>query len=45
MPGEKNVLIKNNFDVGEQIKIKEGPFTGFSGSVENVDAPKNKLDV
>lgn len=45
LPGEKNVRIKQNYAVGDQVKINEGPFVGFSGSVEGVDLDKNKLDV
>lgn len=45
LPGEKNVRIKQNFEVGDQVKINEGPFSGFSGKVEGVDASKNKLDI
>ena len=33
------------FEVGEAVRIKEGPFTDFHGSVENVNYDKNKLRV
>lgn len=33
------------FEVGETVRIKEGPFTDFSGNVEEVNYDKNKLQV
>lgn len=45
IPGEKNVKIKQNYNVGDQVKINDGPFANFSGAVEEVNAEKNKLKV
>ena len=43
--GEKVVRIKQNFEVGETVKITEGPFATFSGAIEEVNAERNKLRV
>lgn len=43
--GEKNVRIKQNYAIGDQVKITDGPFATFSGSVEEIDAAKGKLRV
>jgi transcription termination/antitermination protein NusG len=36
---------KVEFVVGEYIRVKEGPFTDFNGSVEDVNYEKNKVRV
>jgi transcription termination/antitermination protein NusG len=36
---------KVQFDVGETIKINDGPFLNFSGVIEEVDPDKGKLKV
>lgn len=33
------------FDVGQTVRIKEGPFTDFNGMVEEVNYEKNKLRI
>ena len=36
---------KVEFEVGEYVRVKEGPFTDFNGSVEEVNYEKNKVRV
>ena len=33
------------FTVGENVKVIDGPFNGFTGSIENVNEEKRKLEV
>ena len=42
---EKIVKPKLSFDVGEVVRIIEGPFDSFTGNIEEVDAEKGKLRV
>lgn len=43
--GEKPVRMKQSFSVGEQVKIIDGPFASFSGTIDEVNMEKNKLRV
>lgn len=42
---EKTFHVKQEFVVGEEVRIMEGPFESFSGSVEEVMQEKGKLRV
>ena len=41
--GEESVAIP--FTLGESIKVIDGPFNGFNGTVEKVNEDKRKLEV
>ena len=45
LKGEKQIRIKQNYEVGDNVKITDGPFSTFTGVVEEVNAEKNKLRV
>ena len=45
LKGEKAVRVKQSYDIGDNVKITEGPFATFSGTVEEVMAERNKLRV
>jgi transcription termination/antitermination protein NusG len=36
---------KTLFEVGEMVRVKEGPFTDFNGNVESVNYEKSKIQV
>ena len=43
--GSEKPRHKVEFEVGELIRVKEGPFTDFNGSIEEVNYEKSKLRV
>ena len=43
--GENERPIDIDFEIGETVKVNEGPFANFTGSVEEIDKDKNKLKV
>ena len=43
--GERPVRIKQSFNVGDTVKITEGPFATFTGAIDNIDEEKEKLTV
>ncbi|NBC28563.1 MAG: transcription termination/antitermination factor NusG [Spirochaetes bacterium] len=43
--GEKSLKPKQSFTAGEQVRIVEGPFDSFTGTVEDVNVEKGKLRV
>ena len=45
MKGERPVRAKQIYIVGEQVKITDGPFESFAGTIEEVNQEKNKLKV
>ena len=45
MKGERPVRARQAFAAGEQIKIIDGPFESFTGTIEEVNQEKNKLKV
>lgn len=43
--GEKIVHVKQSYAVGDIVKIMEGPFATFEGTVEKIEEGKDKLTV
>ena len=42
---QEKVTPKVNFDIGETIKINDGPFLNFNGVIEEIDPERGKLKV
>lgn len=40
-----NVALRSKFTVGEQVRIKEGPFADFTGMVETISGERERLTV
>jgi len=45
MQGEEKPRLKIEFDVGDRVKIKEGPFENFNGVVDSVNPAKGLVRV
>ena len=45
MKGERPVRARQTYTAGEQVKIVDGPFESFTGTIEEVNQEKNKLKV
>jgi transcriptional antiterminator NusG len=45
MKGERPVRARQSFNQGELVKIIDGPFETFTGTIEEVNQEKNKLKV
>lgn len=42
---ETTVAVQTDFTVGETVKVADGPFSGFDGTIESVNTDKQKLKV
>ena len=42
---EKTFRPKQSFNVGETVKVTEGPFSGFSGVIEEINSEKGRIKV
>lgn len=43
--GASKPVMRSKFSVGEQVRIKDGPFSDFNGLVENVNSERERLSV
>ncbi|MCQ2593682.1 MAG: transcription termination/antitermination protein NusG [Treponemataceae bacterium] len=43
--GEKTVRVRQNFEIGETIKLREGSWAGFEAQIQEISLEKNKAVV
>lgn len=43
--GIRQTVLKEEFDVGQQVVVTDGPFANFSGKIDEVNQEKNKIRV
>ena len=43
--GDKQVRVRQSFNVGDVVKIADGPFASFTGTVKEINLEKEKLSV
>ncbi len=45
LQAEKTFKPKQNYSLGDNVKITDGPFSGFTGVVEDINTEKNRIRV
>ncbi|MGF7126924.1 transcriptional antiterminator NusG [Natronobacillus azotifigens] len=43
--GMEETMVEIDLEEGESVRVKEGPFTDFTGSIEHIDLDKQKVKV
>ena len=43
--GVEEKRVDFEFEIGETVRVKEGPFANFTGTIEEIDKDKAKLKV
>ncbi|MBR5401875.1 MAG: transcription termination/antitermination factor NusG [Treponema sp.] len=43
--GEKSVHVRQSYNVGDAVKITDGPFASFTGTIKDINLEKEKLSV